>query len=233
MRSASFPFQAPGAPAQPARGFTLVELLVALLILSVVATMAWQGVDAMLRSRDISAQRLEDQLRLQSTLAQWDTDLEAVQDSGAVPALQFDGGSLRLTRRTDLGLQVVVWSLRGQAWTRWAGPPSTRTATLQDSWLRAQQLMGNEPEQLRALTGVQGWQIYFWRGNAWTNAQSTGDLVAVADPAGAAASAPGTPGAPGARQALPEAVRLVLEFAPGSGRSGSLTRSLMLGPPAP
>ena len=231
MQTAILPFHAPGPRAmRGAGGFTLVELLVALLILSVVAAMAWQGVDAMLHSRDISARRLEDQLRLQSTLAQWDTDLEAVQDSGAVPALQFDGGSLRLTRRTDAGLQVVVWSLRGQTWTRWAGPASARSFSLQDSWLRAQQLMGNEPEQLRAITGLQGWQIYFWRGNAWTNAQSTGDLVAVPDPAGAAASAPG---GPGARQALPEAVRLVLEFAPGSGQSGSLTRDLPLGPPPP
>lgn len=208
------------------QGFTLVELLVALLILSVVAAMAWQGVDAMLRSRDISEQRLEGQLRLQSTIAQWETDLEAVQDSGIVPALQFDGASLRLTRRTDSGLQVVVWSLRGQAWTRWTSLPATRSLALQDAWMRSQQLLGNEAEQLRALTGVESWQVYFWRGNAWTNAQSTGDRAAGRD--GAADTATGAP-----RQALPEGVRLVLSFAEGGGRSGQLTRELLLAPPPP
>lgn len=209
-------------------GFTLVEVLVAILILSVVAGMAWQGVDTMVRSRDISAKRLDGQLRLQSTIEQWEADLEAVQDSGVVPALQFDGASLRLTRRADSGLQVVVWSLRGQTWTRWVGPGSTRVVALQDNWLRSQQLLGNEPEQLRALSGVGSWQVYFWRGNAWSNAQSTGDTAA---PAAAAASG-ATPATP-QRVLLPEGVRLVLSFGDGSNQTGTLTRDVMLAPQAP
>ena len=34
-----------------ARGFTLVEVLVALLVMAVMAGMAWQGVDGIVRSR--------------------------------------------------------------------------------------------------------------------------------------------------------------------------------------
>lgn len=82
-------------------GFTLVEVLVALLIMAIVAALSWQGIDAIVRSRDISSQRLEQQLRLQSVIAQWEADLAEIQDSGIVPALQFDGASLRLTRRQD------------------------------------------------------------------------------------------------------------------------------------
>jgi general secretion pathway protein J len=208
-----------------ATGFTLVEVLVSILILSVVAGMAWQGVDAMLRSRDISVERLDAQLRLQSTIGQWETDLEAVQDSGVVPALQFDGASLRLTRRADEGLQVVVWSLRGTAWTRWVAPAATRAAALQESWLRSQQLLGNETGQLRTLTGITDWQVYFWRGNGWSNAQSTGDTQAAQTPSG-------TPGA-SPRVLLPEGVRLVLSFGEGSGHTGDLTRDLLLAPQAP
>jgi general secretion pathway protein J len=208
-----------------ATGFTLVEVLVSILILSVVAGMAWQGVDAMLRSRDISVKRLDAQLRLQSTIEQWETDLEAVQDSGVVPALQFDGASLRLTRRAGDGLQVVVWSLRGTAWTRWAAPAATRAAALQESWLRSQQLLGNETGQLRTLTGITDWQVYFWRGNGWSNAQSTGDTQAPQTPSG-------TPGA-SPRVLLPEGVRLVLSFGEGSGHTGDLTRDLLLAPQAP
>jgi general secretion pathway protein J len=208
-----------------ATGFTLVEVLVSILILSVVAGMAWQGVDAMLRSRDISMERLDAQLRLQSTIGQWETDLEAVQDSGVVPALQFDGASLRLTRRADEGLQVVVWSLRGTAWTRWVAPAATRAAALQESWLRSQQLLGNETGQLRTLTGITDWQVYFWRGNGWSNAQSTGDTQAAQTPSG-------TPGA-SPRVLLPEGVRLVLSFGEGSGHTGDLTRDLLLAPQAP
>lgn len=203
------------------RGFTLVELLVALLIMGVVAAMAWQGVDGIVRSRDISQQRLEQTLRLQSVMAQWEADLGQLQDSEIVPALQFDGASLRLTRRHPAGLQLVVWSLRGDAWTRWASPPATRNAALQEYWLRSQQLLGNEPGQLRALGGINGWQLYFWRGNSWSNAQSTGNVAP-------RASLPGLPRQ--AQQVLPEGVRLILNFGEGSGFGGALTRDLRVGP---
>ncbi|EWS61795.1 type II secretion system protein H [Methylibium sp. T29-B] len=183
-------------------GFTLVEVLVALLIMAIVAALSWKGIDAIVRSRDISSQRLEQQLRLQSVIAQWEADLAEIQDSGIVPALQFDGASLRLTRRQAAGLQLVVWSLRGDSWTRWAGPAVTRGADLREAWLQSQQLLGNEAEQLRALSGIANWQLYYWRGNAWTNAQSSGD---------AALTTAATPTLV-TRQALPGGVRLVLAF---------------------
>ncbi len=215
----------------PRRGFTLVELLVALLVLSIVAAMAWQGVDGMVRSRDIAEQRLERQLRLQSVVAQWEADLGQIQDGGAVPALAFDGANLRLTRRSATGLQLVVWSLRGTGWTRWSAPPVTHSIALQEAWLRSQQLLGNEPGALRALGGVADWEVYFWRGNAWSNAQSSGDLV---EPQ-AQAPVPGVGGTPAAapRQQLPQGVRLVLNFADDSGYVGTLTRDLRLEPQSP
>ena len=46
-------------PARMRRGFTLVEVLVALSIMAVLATMAWQGIDGMVRARDISQARLD------------------------------------------------------------------------------------------------------------------------------------------------------------------------------
>ena len=207
-------------------GFTLVEVLVALLILAALATMSWQGIDAMLRSRDVSQQRLEQQLRLQAVIAQWEADLAELQDAGVVPALQFDGASLRLTRRADDGLQLVVWSLRGGTLTRWAGPVVQQSAALQEAWLRSQQLLGNEAGQLRALAGVATWQLYYWRGNAWSNAQSTGDVLPGATPTPQA----GGTVVPTVVQALPGGVRLVLSFREDSGFIGSLTRDVRLGP---
>lgn len=208
------------------RGFTLIEVLVALLVLSIMAAMAWQGVDGIVRTRDASQQQLEQTLRLQTVLAQWQADLAAVQDTGAVPPLVFDGATLRLTRATPEGIQVVAWSLKPEgndnAWRRWAGPAVTGSAALQDSWFASQQLMGNEAGQLRTVEGVSQWQVYFFQGNAWSNAQSTGNVAA--PPAGGA-SAPPQP-----RMALPSGVRVVLAFAPGGGFSGTLTRDVILGP---
>ena len=102
------------------RGFTLIEVLVALVILSVMAAMAWKGMDGITRSREIADGGLKRTLRMQSVMQQWSADLNAVVDTGVVQALQFDGAALRLTRQTTGGVQVVVWALRSGRWVRWA-----------------------------------------------------------------------------------------------------------------
>jgi general secretion pathway protein J len=105
---------------------------------------------------------------------------------------------------------------------------------LQDTWLRSQQFQGQEPGQLRALEGVSQWQVYFYRGNAWTNAQSSAGTptpaVAATPPPPSASAASGVPGNTSAGPALPSGVRLVLEFAEGSGAIGSLIRDTVVGP---
>jgi general secretion pathway protein J len=207
-----------------ARGFTLVEVLVALVVMAIMSLMAWQGVDGIARTREANQVRLEQTMRLQTVISQWEQDLAALQESAAVPALTCDGQSVRLTRRTDGGLQVVAWSLRPDAsnsmWQRWAGPAVTTTTALQNSWLATQQFQGNEPGQLRALGGVDQWQVYFYQGNGWANCQSTGNVAAAASSASPTTQT----------QALPSGIRLVLAFAPGSGLAGSLTRDTLIAP---
>lgn len=212
-------------------GFTLVEVLVAMVVMAIMAGMAWQGVDGIVRARDSSQARLEQTLRLNTVIAQWQQDLASIQDTAVVPlALSCDGASVRLTRRTASGLQVVAWTLRpgngasGATWQRWAGPPVTTTGALQDSWLRSLQLQGDEPGVVRTLTGLSQWQVYFYQGNTWSNCQSTGDIAAAPLAASAAS------GVVAIRQALPKGVRVVLSFAEGSGVSGELTRDTVLGP---
>jgi general secretion pathway protein J len=208
---------------RPMAGFTLIEVLVALLIMSVIAVLGWRGIDSMARSRDVAQAASERSLRLGTIVAQFEADLQAVQDTPTVPGLAFDGASLRMSRRTDAGLQIVVWSLREGVWQRWASPSTTRVAGLQESWLASQQLQGQEQQQIRLLDGATGWQIYFYREGAWTNAQSSGDLVAAASPAGGA-----TPGTPQARrERLPTGVRLMIDLP-----EGRLTRDVALGPQA-
>lgn len=214
------------------RGFTLVEVLVALLVLALIAAMGWQGIDGIMRTRDASRERLEATLRLNTALAQWQADLDAVQPTPAVPGLAFDGRTLRLVRRAEGGLQVVAWSLQdpapgetGRRWMRWAGRPVTSRQALQDQWFASQQLLGNEPGQLRVAGGLSGWQVFFWRegDNGWSSAQSSGDVGTPRPPAGAA-SAPRPQGDP-----LPRGVRLVLQF-DGGGLAGNLMRDLTLAP---
>lgn len=199
-----------------ARGFTLVEVLVALLIMAILAVMAWQGVDGMVRARDVSQESAERTLRLTTVMAQWEQDLGSLYDNPSVPAIAFDGANLRLARVTPDGAQVVVWSLREGVWRRWASPVVQRAFDLQQAWLMSQQLTGAEDQQVRLLDGATQWQLYFFRGNAWSNAQSSAD------------AAPVQPSALPARAALPSGVRMVLSF----GDARSLTRDVLLGPPS-
>ena len=210
-------------------GFTLIEVLVAVVIMAIMSLMAWQGVDGIARTREQNQVRLEQILRLETVMAQWEQDLAAMQETSAVPALRCDGQSVRLTRRAEGGMQVVLWSLRpdasGAVWQRWAGPATTTTHGLQDSWLRTQQFQGSETGQLRALSGLEEWHVFFFQGTAWANCQSTGNVVAL--PTAPAASVP----APGPQKvALPSGVRVVLGFAPGSGLAGNLVRDTVIAP---
>ncbi|HSW23782.1 MAG TPA: prepilin-type N-terminal cleavage/methylation domain-containing protein [Burkholderiaceae bacterium] len=208
-----------------AAGFTLVEVLVALLIMAILSTMAWQGVDGMVRARDASQAAAERTLRMTTVMAQWEQDLASLYDSSNVPAIAFDGASLRLARSTPDGAQIVVWSLREGVWRRWASPSVRRAFELQQAWLMSQQLIGTEDQQVRLFEGATQWQLYFFRGNAWSNAQSSAGVAPAPVP-----PSPGQPPgqAPGAapRAPLPNGVRLVLSF----GDERRLTRDVALGP---
>lgn len=174
-------------------GFTLVEVLVALLIMAVMAAMGWQGVSGMVRARDIGAAASERTLRLSAVVGQWESDIAAIYDNPVVPGIAFDGAALRLVRRNGDGVQVVVWALREGRWQRWPGPVVQRGSSLRESWMQSQQLQGAEPGQLTVLDGVTEWQVYFWRGQGWSNAQSSGDTVAVAEPAAPPSPPPSPP----------------------------------------
>src|SRR5262245_56188391 len=167
------------AAGRRAAGFTLVEVLVALLIMAILSAMAWQGVDGMVRARDASQEAAERTLRLTTVMAQWEQDLASLYDNPTVPALNFDGANLRLARVTPQGAQIVVWSLREGVWRRWASQSVKRAFELQQAWLMSQQLIGTEVQQVKLLEGTTQWQMYFFRGNAWSNAQSSADVSVV------------------------------------------------------
>lgn len=213
------------------RGFTLVEVLVALVVMAIGAGLAWQGLDGILRAREASKAVLDRSMRVNTIVVQWEQDLAALRDvGGSVPALSFDGQTLRLVRQADGGVALVAWALRGGQWQRWVGPTVTRVGELREAFERSQQLLGNEPGQVN-LAPASEFNVYFFRGNAWTNAQSTGDqMQAPAGPAPPAppasgASAPPPPVVAVSREQLPSAVRMVITL-----DGGVLTRDVALGP---
>ncbi len=203
---------------QKQRGFTLIELLIAIALMAVLAGLSWRGLDSLMRSRDITQVQVDKTAVLQTVLAQWQTDLNAVQPVPSITdaGVLWDGRTLRLTRRAttwrvdgaDAGLWVVAWTLRGNQWQRWQSTPVQTRAALQQVWANAER-WGQNPSADDAafettLIPLDAWQLTYFRGNAWTNPLSS---------AGNTTS----------QGALPEAIRLQIDLPTSTGVRGRIT----------
>lgn len=211
------------------RGFTLVELLVALFVLALLAALSWRGLDGMVKAQQQTEARSDEVLALQIALAQWGADLDAIVDVAQLGGIEWNGRVLRLTRRGTLspaeGVHVVGWTRRDGQWLRWQSPALTTRGELESAWQQADFWSQNAGEVLRrtevAVTPLEEWQIFFFRENAWTNPLSSAESGT--PPPTPASGTGGTP-TPTPTSKIPDGVRLVLRLPPGRALSGQLVR---------
>ena len=212
----------------PARvhGFTLVELLVALAAMALMAGLSWRGLDGMVRAQAQIEQRADAVLTLQAGLTQWAADLDALLQLPQIRTLDWDGRGLRIVRRSTVkpgdGVLVVAWSRRNvngtDQWLRWQSPPQFSRGELERAWARAAQWAQNpgdaEKRDEVRITPLEQWQIFYFRGNAWTNPLSSDNTTPVQ----------GSDNPAAADLTLPDGVRLVLTLPAGQAINGVITR---------
>ena len=213
------------------RGFTLIELMIAIAAMALLALMSWRGLDGMTRAQAQNRDRSDAVLTLQTTLSQWGADLDATVALTRTQPIDWNGRVLRLTRRsadaTQPALHVVAWTVRtdvgsGQRWRRWQSPPIVTRAGWQQAWEQAavwaqdgggnssngndngSQNNGQTGGTEVALMPIEAWQLLYFNGTAWTDAASAG--------------------ASGTSATVPEGLRLVLTLPPGPGLAGTLIR---------
>ena len=205
-----------------ARGFTLIELMVAIAVMALLALVSWRGLDGMARAQAQNRERGDAVLTLQATLSQWTADLDAITVFSQTRALDWNGRTLRLTRRsTDTAqpaVYVVAWTQRADAagvvrWYRWQSPGlSTRNAWQQAwdgaaSWAQDGGASGNSNELRGTELGqvpLESWQLFYYRNDAWGPAVSAEALTTSTQ--------------------LPDGIRLVLGLPPGPALAGLVTR---------
>jgi general secretion pathway protein J len=208
------------------RGFTLIELLVAIGVMALMAGLSWRGLDGMARTQSELQRRSDQVMTLQAALGQWSADLDGMVQLPMTPALDWDGRALRVLRRSTAspgaGLVVVAWARRsvdgaGQ-WLRWQSPPVVTRGELQNAWSRAAQWAQNPSDADKrfevAVTALEEWKVFYYRGDAWTNPLSSDGAappLASAKPLGVEVN-------------LPDGIRLVLSLPPGEAIGGTLTR---------
>ena len=214
-------------------GFTLIELMVAIAVMAMLALLSWRSIDGMTRTQTITQQRSDGLLRLQSAVGQWIADLDAVLDTNEVTPVDFNGQTLRLTRRDSAesgldsrGVRVVAWAMKpsptGSQWTRWQSGPLLQRDELARAWQRAADWgrgAGSTPtgttnqgaDSALAIVAIDQWQIFYRRGETWGNPLSSVG-TAGAEATGAATGS------------MPNGVRLQLTLSGGQGMSGTLLR---------
>jgi len=180
------------------RGFTLLEVLIALTLMAVLSILSWRALDTTARSSERLEARADDTMALLRVLGQVESDisrhagadvltLSATPPDGAdptplaaalPPGILWRAPRLTVLRAThDGGWQEVVWTLAGDTLMRAAGAPSTHLP-LPPAQAGEAMLAGVRGFAVRAWLPGQGWSEAATAASA--NTPATGLEIAIA-----------------------------------------------------
>jgi len=185
------------AASRPARnnGLTLIELLVAISILSFIAVLGWRGLDSIVRARVALTSDLEQTRGMQLAFAQLQSDCAHLASSTTITGmapLVAEEGRLTLVRTVFADnqpsrLQVVAYRLKDNVLTRFESAATRDLTELGALWQSA----ANDTDTSQAvalLSGVSALTMRLWvsGGTGWRTgaeiAQQAGTPVSAANP---------------------------------------------------
>lgn len=156
------------------RGFTLVELLVAISILAIVAVLGWRGLDSIVRARKALTQQMETTRGMQLAFAQMQSDCEHIAQRDVVdqrPYLLIGADRFTLVREVftenqPSRLQVVAYRIVNGTLIRRESQPTRDLVQLDALWQAVTSDTDANPA-VALQTGVTGMQVATWLNNAW------------------------------------------------------------------
>lgn len=137
------------------RGFTLVELLIAISVLAIVAVLGWRGLDSIVRARVALNSELEQTRGLQLAFAQMQSDAAHIAPTASIgnrPPLEVQGGRLTMVRTVFVDnqpsrVQVVAYRIQNGVLVRRESVPTRDLAQLDTAWKTAL----NDTDQTQAV----------------------------------------------------------------------------------
>ncbi|MDB5919472.1 MAG: Type secretory pathway component PulJ [Massilia sp.] len=172
------------------KGFTLVELLVAISILAMVAVLGWRGLDGIVRARVALTEQMETTRGMQLAFAQMQSDCEHMAVDRELldrrPFLLADDNRMTLVRTSfienePMRLQVVAYRVRDGVLTRRESIGTRDLIQLDVLWKAA--TSDTDPTAPVALqAGVTGMLIQTWENNQWRQTQPQGTQQGATQP---------------------------------------------------
>ena len=169
MRAAAQPRFRRGAPL---RGFTLLELLVAIAILAMISVIAWRGLDSLVATRERLAPEAADIRAVLVTFGQFERDLAQIPNP-TLFALRTLPVKVRST--AEQGQYVEVLRLSPDAgsaattlqFVTWRVQDNTLIRAISPTLTRVREVGTDEMSNTPLLGAVKAMRVRVWRGTEW------------------------------------------------------------------